>query len=85
VAREKSGLLSPSFDEPLIALQAVSSQKRGWNSFVMDLSEFAKNWGAMPIFNQTSATRDAYVEQTYGGRMEFFARSNDNWPLKISF
>jgi L-gulonolactone oxidase len=74
VARDNSALLSPSFDEPLIALQSVSTQGRGWDSFVMDLSEFAENWGGTPIFNQTSATRDAYVEQTYAGRMEFFRK-----------
>ena len=74
VARDNSALLSPSFDEPLIALQTVSTQRRGWDSFVMDLSEFAENWGGTPLFNQSLAARDAYVSQTYGGRMEFFKK-----------
>lgn len=74
VARDNSALLSPSFDEPLVALQTVSTQKRGWDGFVMDLSEFAENWGGTPLFNQTLATRDAYVAQTYSGRMDFFKK-----------
>lgn len=74
VARDNTALLSPSFDEPLIALQTVSTQKRGWDSFVMELSEFAENWGGTPLFNQSLATRDAYVSQTYSGRMEFFKK-----------
>jgi FAD/FMN-containing dehydrogenase len=74
VARDNSALLSPSFDEPLIALQTVSTQKRGWDDFVLDLSEFAENWGGLPLFNQTVATRPAYVADTYGGRMEFFRK-----------
>jgi L-gulonolactone oxidase len=74
VARDNSALLSPSFDEPLIALQTVSTQKRGWDSFALDLSEFAENWGGTPIFNQTVSTRDTYVPQTYSGRMEFFRK-----------
>ena len=74
IARDNSALLSPSFDEPLIALQTTSTQKRGWDDFVLDLSEFAENWGGTPIFNQTVATRPGYVAQTYAGRMEFFRK-----------
>jgi FAD/FMN-containing dehydrogenase len=74
VARDDSALLSPSFDEALIALQTTSTQKRGWEDFVLDLSEFAENWGGIPLFNQTVSTRDAYVSHTYGSRMEFFRK-----------
>jgi len=74
VARDNCALLSPSFDEPLIALQTISTQKRGWDDFVLDLAEFAENWGGTPLFNQTVAARPAYVSQTYSGRMEFFRK-----------
>ena len=74
IARDCSALLSPSFDEPLIALQSVSTQRRGWDGFVLDLSEFAENWGGIPLFNQTLATRADYVSQTYAGRMELFRK-----------
>ena len=74
VARDNSALLSPSFDEPLIALQTVSTQKKGWNDFAMHLAEFAENWGGTPLFNQTQAARPEYVAQTYGGRVEFFRK-----------
>ena len=74
VAKDNSALLSPSFDEPLIALQTISTQKPGWEGFALDLSEFAENWGGTPLFNQTLSPRDAYVTQTYGGRMEFFKK-----------
>jgi FAD/FMN-containing dehydrogenase len=74
VAQDNSALLSPSFDEPVIALQTISTQKRGWDDFVLDLSEFAENWGGTPLFNQTLSTRDAYASQPYSGRMEFFRK-----------
>lgn len=74
VAMDNSALLSPSFDEPLIALQTLSTQRRGWDDFVLDLSDFAESWGGTPIFNQTLATRSDYVSQTYHGRMEFFRK-----------
>ena len=74
ISQDTSSLLSPSFDEPLIALQTLSTQTRGWDDFVLDLSEFAENWGGTPLFNQTVATQAPYVSQTYGGRMEFFRK-----------
>jgi len=74
VARDNSALLSPSFDEPLIALQTLSTQRRGWDDFVLDLSEFAESWGGTPIFNQTLATRSEYVSQTYSKRMNYFRK-----------
>jgi len=74
VAQDNSALLSPSFDEPLIALQTISTQIRGWDDFVLDLSDFAESWGGTPIFNQTLATRSEYVSQTYSGRLDFFRK-----------
>jgi len=74
VAQDNSALLSPSFDEPLIALQTISTQRQGWDDFVLDLSDFAENWGGTPTFNQTLGTRAEYVSQTYGGRLEFFKK-----------
>lgn len=74
VAQDYSALLSPSYDEPLIALQSVSTHRRGWDDFVLDLSQFAENWGGIPLFNQTLATRADYVSQTYAGRMELFRK-----------
>jgi len=74
VAQDRSALLSPSFDEPLIALQTISTQHNGWDDFVLDLSDFAENWGGTPIFNQTLATRSEYVSQTYNGRMGSFRK-----------
>jgi FAD/FMN-containing dehydrogenase len=74
VARDNSALLSPSFDEPLIALQTQSTQQRGWDDFALDLAEFAESWGGTPVFNQTLATRSEYAAQTYAGRMEFFRK-----------
>jgi FAD binding domain/D-arabinono-1,4-lactone oxidase len=74
VARDNAALLSPSFEEPLIALQTTSTQKRGWDGFALDLSEFAESWGGIALFNQTLAPSDTYVSQSYGGRLEFFKK-----------
>ncbi len=74
VARDNTALLSPSFDEPMIALQTGSTQQRGWDDFALDLSEFAENWGGTPLFNQSQVIRESYVTQTYAGRLEFFRK-----------
>lgn len=74
VARDNTALLSPSFDEPLIALQTVSTVHRGWEDFALDLAEFAEDWGGIPLLNQTQSLRSEYVEQMYVGRHPFFCK-----------
>ncbi len=74
LAQDSSALLSPSFDDPMIALRTVSTQVRGWDDFALDLSDFAENWGGTPVFNQTLSARDSYVSRTYSERLEFFKK-----------
>ncbi len=74
IARDDSSLLSPSFDEPMIALQSLSTQQNGWEDFVIDLAEFAEQWGGAPIFNDSRALRAEHAAQVYSTRLEFFRK-----------
>ena len=72
IGRDRSALLSPSFDEPMIALRAISTQSKGWDDFTIDLGEFARHWGGAPLFNQTREVPADYPAQVFGSRYEFF-------------
>ncbi len=74
LGQDTSSLLSPSFDDPMIALTTASTQARGWDDFVIDLAEFAENWAGTPTFSQSRALRGDYAQQTYANRLEFFRR-----------
>ncbi len=74
VARDSSALLSPSFDEPLVALQTTSTQAKGWDDFVIDLAQFAENWGGTPLFSQSRAMTAEHARQMYANRLEFFRK-----------
>jgi FAD/FMN-containing dehydrogenase len=74
VGKDTSALLSPSFDEPLIAFQVSSTQEKGWEDFVIDLAQFAQNWGGTPLFNQSRAMQSEYSKQMYANRLELFSR-----------
>jgi hypothetical protein len=74
VDHDRSALLSPSFDEPMIALQTSSTQANGWEDFVIDLADFAEHWAGVPLFSQTRSLRADYARQVYGARLEFFRR-----------
>ncbi|MGI9238638.1 MAG: FAD-binding protein [Woeseiaceae bacterium] len=74
VSKDPSALLSPSFDEPMFALQTVSTQARGWDDFVIDLAQFAERWGGTPLFNQSRAFRAEHALQTYNSRLDFFRK-----------
>jgi FAD/FMN-containing dehydrogenase len=74
VSKDSSALLSPSFDEAVFALQTTSTQQRGWDDFVIDLAQFAENWGGTPLFNQSRAFRAEHASQAYSSRLEFFRK-----------
>ena len=72
VARDSSALLSPSFDETMIALQTMSTQEKGWEDFVIDLAEFAEHWGGTPMFNLTRSASVDHARNVYGSRRDMF-------------
>lgn len=71
---DQTAVLSPSFDEPMFALRAVSTQTKGWEDFVIDFAEFAEHWGGYPFFNQTRALTTAHANVVLGHRAELFRR-----------
>jgi hypothetical protein len=71
---DQSALLSPSFDEPMFALRAVSTQTDGWEDFAIDFADFAAHWGGSPFFNQSRNAEQQYVTGIFGSRLEFFRR-----------
>jgi len=74
ICKDTSAILSPSFDEPMIALQTASTQAQGWEDFVIDLADFAEHWAGTPIFSQTRSLRADYAKQVYADRLNFFRK-----------
>jgi hypothetical protein len=72
LAHDPGTLLSPSFDEPMIALTSASTQEKGWHDFAIDLAEFAEKWGGIPLVNQSRSLRAEHVIQSYNRRLDFF-------------
>jgi FAD binding domain/D-arabinono-1,4-lactone oxidase len=72
--RDTSALLSPMFDEPMIALRAISTQSSGWEDFAIDFAEFAQHWGGIPLFNQSRSLSQDYARQLFGERLSFFRK-----------
>ena len=68
MARDQSALLSPSFDEPMFALRAVTTQSKGWENFVLDFAEFAEHWGGSPFFNQTRGLSADHAASVFSKR-----------------
>lgn len=74
VGQDASALLSPSFDEPMIALRAITTQAKGWDDFAIDFGDFAQHWGGLPLFNQTREVAAEYPSQVFGTRLDFFRK-----------
>lgn len=72
--RDRSSILSPCFDEPMIALRAVSTSQSGWADFAIDFAEFARHWGAAPLFNQSRELDPSYAKEVLHTRLEYFRK-----------
>lgn len=70
--QDRSCLLSPSFDGPLLTLSPMSTQFRGWEDFVFDLADFAMALGGIPFFNQTKNATAECVHGAFSKRLTFF-------------
>ncbi len=71
---DRSALLSPSFDEPMFALRAVTTEVQGWENFTIDLASFAEHWGGMPFFDQTRGLSSDHAFAVFGDRIEAFRK-----------
>lgn len=74
LCRDTSALLSPSFDEPMFALTAVSTQADGWEDFAIDFAEFAQHWGGGAFFNQTRGLIPEHAVNVFGARQGLFRK-----------
>ena len=70
--RDRSGLLSPSFDGSMFTISALSTQTDGWDDFVFDFAEFAAQHDGVPFFSQTRNASPEVVTQRFGTRLTFF-------------
>lgn len=72
--RDRSALLSPSFDAPLFSLSPLTARTDGWDDFAFDFAEFAAAHGGIPFFNQTKNAPAEVVTQRYAQRLAFFRK-----------
>ena len=70
--RDRSALLSPSFDSSMFTLSPLSTQVDGWDDFVLDFADFAAKLHGVPFFNQTRNASPEVVNQRFGTRLAFF-------------
>ena len=80
IGRDRSALLSPSFDEPMIALRAISTQAKGWEDFAIDFGDFARHWGGVPIFNQTRDKNGFIIRFSGSNCLRIFLKNVSRLP-----
>lgn len=72
--QDRTALLSPSFDGPMLTLSPLSTQSDGWEDFALDFAEFAMGCDGVPLFNQSKNATGAAITKSYGSRLAFFNR-----------
>jgi hypothetical protein len=72
INRDRSALLSPTFDGAMFTISSLSTQDTGWDDFVFDFADFAATHRGVPFFNQTRNATAELVTQRFGTRLAFF-------------
>ena len=72
LGQDRTSLLSPSFEGPVLALSSLSTQDAGWDDFLLELAEFASSHGGIPMLNQTKNATPERMSKCYGTRLKFF-------------
>jgi hypothetical protein len=72
IDRDQHALLSPSFDSPVFAMHLRSTNKAGWEEYLLDFAEFAARFKGIPVFNQTRGIKPGYASRVYGERLKRF-------------
>ena len=70
--RDRSALLSPSFDSQMFTISPLSTQAEGWDDFVFDYADFAARYQGVPFLNQTRNVTPEVVAQRFGTRLAVF-------------
>jgi FAD/FMN-containing dehydrogenase len=70
--RDRSALLSPSFDGAMFTISPLATQTDGWDDYIFDFAEFAAQHKGVPFFNQTRHASPELVSQRFGNRLSFF-------------
>jgi FAD/FMN-containing dehydrogenase len=74
LAQDKSSILSPSFDGPVVTLDPWSTRDLGWDDFLIEFNEFCSARHGIPLFNQTRKLTSEQVHRAFGERLNLFAR-----------
>jgi hypothetical protein len=72
LTRDRSALLSPSFDGPVFAISLRSTNTKGWTEFLIDFASIASNFDGIPMFNETPGFTTNQAARAYGKRLERF-------------
>lgn len=70
--QDRTALLSPSFDGPMLTISPLSTQRTGWDDYVFDFAEFAMANEGVPLFNQSPNATAACVTSRFSMRLTFF-------------
>ena len=74
LAQDRSSLLSPSYDGPMITLDPWSTRDLGWDDFLIEFNDFCSARSGTPLFNQTRKLTPDQVHRAFGERLNLFAR-----------
>jgi hypothetical protein len=74
IDRDNRAWLSPTYTQTVFALNVRSTNKKGWENFLLEYADFASGFDAIPLFNQTRSFTPTIVTRVFGRRLEQFRK-----------
>jgi len=72
IDKDQYSLLSPSFAGSVFALKLCSTDREGWDDYLLEFAEFAAHFQGIPVFNLTKGYKPGYAARVYGERLQRF-------------
>ena len=73
IKQDQAAILSPTYTEPACAICVQSTSSPAWGDFLLELSEFARAFRGIPVFNQTGGATAIQMAAAYGDRIAQFS------------
>lgn len=82
---DKSALLSPSFNGPIVSLTSYAPSDEGWRDYSFELAEFSAEHGAIPMFSLSQHTAPEIAARAFGQRLAFLRKARLNLDREDRF
>lgn len=74
IARDRSALFAPSYEESIVTISPMSTQLKGWEEYAFEYADFAMRHEGIPIFSHSAHLPADYSIRHFKERLTLFKK-----------